>query len=600
MKRRLLYRAGKSCVGCVGLAALLLLGRAPGQPPVYAFAETAQWIATYTGEVPGALQGKPSVTAAEFSKDFETVTKEVDGVRYHVEVVPRGLRYFIDSKGAYADAGALQPYQAVERLLSDKGKASLLNESPDKAKTAADGAAWGYEGAVVATKSPSSFDKNDTGIYGANKSGNSISYSFSLPKGSYQLVSAHKEWWNSRKLNYALKTETGTGAAVLAAGSIDLKSKGSVEQAVMDFELTEDSRLSYTVTATGDNAPLISWLAVLDKSEGGGIQPSEEDNAEAIILRGADVDAASAAALGLSFKGFGMVSCNGTSNLLMDYKAEAPEKYQELLETLFGGEHPLLSHVKIEMGNDGNTSTAAEPATIRYEGEEADASRSPGWQLASDAKSVNPEVKISILRWRSPNWTNGNTNTPKIYEWYRDTIFDAYEKYGILPDYIAPGVNEASGRDVQNTMAQMAVDFRKLLDEEQAFPEYMDEAAQQAYHAIKIVSADELKSWEIVNQMKRNQAVKDAVDAMGSHYTTGTDQAMRTLVDSENKESWYSEGCANFGFTPQSERRTDTYVAMGGKQGPLAMADGFLNAFCGGRMTHYLFQPAVGAFYDGL
>ena len=69
----------------------------------------------------------------------------------------------------------------------------------------------------------------------------------------------------------------------------------------------------------------------------------------------------------------------------MDYKAEAPGKYWELINTLFGGDHPIFTHIKIEMGNDGNTSTAADPATIRFEGEEADASRSPGWQLVQEA-----------------------------------------------------------------------------------------------------------------------------------------------------------------------------------------------------------------------
>ena len=38
---------------------------------------------------------------------------------------------------------------------------------------------------------------------------------------------------------------------------------------------------------------------------------------------------------GLTFKGFGVLSANGTSALLMDYKAEHPEAYAELLDILF-------------------------------------------------------------------------------------------------------------------------------------------------------------------------------------------------------------------------------------------------------------------------
>ena len=323
-----------------------------------------------------------------------------------------------------------------------------------------------------------------------------------------------------------------------------------------------------------------------------------------ITIKGSDVDAAALMTNGLTYKGWGLLSCNGTSNLLMDYKAEAPEKYWEMIHTLFEGEHPLISHVKIEMGNDGNTSTAADPATIRYEGEDADVSRSPGWQLAADAKSVNPDVKVSVLRWRSPNWTNGNTNTEKVYEWYRDTIFDAYEKYGIMADYIAAGVNEANYNDAIKISAPMTKAFTKLVEEESDFPDYMEEDAQDAYHRIQFVAADEIDSWGIVTDMYNSKDQKggtwDSVDAVGIHYVTGTDQNVRDLAQKYNKEIWYSEGCATFGMTSQAERRTDSYVAMGGNQSPLAMVDGYLNSFVFSNMTHYIFQPAIGGFYDGL
>lgn len=46
-------------------------------------------------------------------------------------------------------------------------------------------------------------------------------------------------------------------------------------------------------------------------------------------------------------------------------------KYNELMEYLFGGEYPLFTHIKMEMGNDGNNSTGAEAYTMRYEDEEA-------------------------------------------------------------------------------------------------------------------------------------------------------------------------------------------------------------------------------------
>lgn len=385
--------------------------------------------------------------------------------------------------------------------------------------------------------------------------------------------------------------------------------KPELEQAVTDAEeyLQDNANaelqalVDYAKTVLADPNADVGTIAELTEK----INSLLPEYAASVVVKGSDVDAAALMTNGLTYKGWGLLSCNGTSNLLMDYKAEAPEKYWEMIDTLFGGEHPLISHVKIEMGNDGNTSTAADPATIRYEGEEADASRSPGWQLAADARSVNPNVKISVLRWRSPNWTEGNTNTEKIYQWYRNTIFDAYEKYGILADYIAPGVNEARAGDIP-TMARMAREFNELIENETEFPDYMDAEAQEAYHNTKIISADEIDSWAIVDEMYNTKDQEggtwEAADALGIHYVTGTDQRSRELASKYNKEFWYSEGCANFGMTPQAERSNDdrAYVAMGGEQSPLAIIDGYLNAFVFGNMTHYVFQPAIGAFYDGL
>src|SRR5690606_28213212 len=144
------------------------------------------------------------------------------------------------------------------------------------------------------------------------------------------------------------------------------------------------------------------------------------------------VDAAEVAAdnvNGLTFKGFGVLSANSTSALLMDYKAQHPAEYDRLLRILFGGDWPIMSHVKIEIGNDRNNSTGPDPATMRWETEPANVTRHPGFQLAADAKKVNPNVKVSILRWNAPAWVN---TTDKIYTWYKNTILAAYREYGFM------------------------------------------------------------------------------------------------------------------------------------------------------------------------
>ena len=72
------------------------------------------------------------------------------------------------------------------------------------------------------------------------------------------------------------------------------------------------------------------------------------------------------------YKGNGMVSGNNTSRLLMDYKAQSPQAYAELLEYLFGESGLRINHLKVEMGSDINSSSGTEPAVMRYEDEKAD------------------------------------------------------------------------------------------------------------------------------------------------------------------------------------------------------------------------------------
>ena len=322
-----------------------------------------------------------------------------------------------------------------------------------------------------------------------------------------------------------------------------------------------------------------------------------------VTVTGTDVLEAGSAAHknGWTYKGFGMLNGNSTSNLLLDYKAENSEAYWEMMQYLFGGEYPLFSNIKMEMGNDGNNSTGAEACTKRYEDEEADASRSPGFVMAADAKKINPDVKVSILRWEYPNWVkakaDGTEKYAAIYKWYKETIFDAYEKYGYVIDYIDPDKNETGSPD-----GEIIKYFANALKNETDFPSYFTEEAKEAYHNIKIVASDENKGLKIVPLMRSDSGVYDAVDAIGFHYRTNATSDYITMADVDDKEVWYSEGCATFGYSELQENKTAEYGAgtIGGYQSPLALLDSLPNAFVGSRRTMYMFQPAIGSFYEGI
>lgn len=322
-----------------------------------------------------------------------------------------------------------------------------------------------------------------------------------------------------------------------------------------------------------------------------------------VIIEGNDVEAAASNINGLTYKGFGMLNGNSTSNLLLDYKYENPEKYNEMMQYLFGGEYPLFTHIKMEMGNDGNNSTGAEACTKRTEAEKADASRSPGFVMVADAKKINPNVKVSILRWEMPNWVSekwkNNTNNEgyeAMYKWYKETIFDAYERYGYIVDFISPDKNETRDPDTA-----FLIWFSNRIKNETDFPAGMDEKAQQAFKSIRIIASDEIDDFKVATRMQNDTALKNAVDIVGFHYRTDGGVCVQ-MADNDEKEIWYSEGCATFGYSELHENKTIEYGAktIGGYQGPLALMDSFITAFSYARHTHYIFQPAIGSFYEGL
>lgn len=77
----------------------------------------------------------------------------------------------------------------------------------------------------------------------------------------------------------------------------------------------------------------------------------------------------------MRYRGAGMVSGNNSSRLLLDYKTEHPKAYEQILEYMFGKEGIGITHLKVEMGADINSSSGTEPSVMRTEDEKADVTR---------------------------------------------------------------------------------------------------------------------------------------------------------------------------------------------------------------------------------
>lgn len=110
----------------------------------------------------------------------------------------------------------------------------------------------------------------------------------------------------------------------------------------------------------------------------------------------------------------GVVSGNNSSRLLLDYKYEHTEHYEELLEHIFGRSGVGVEHFKSEMGSDIrtcsnrigarlfgeifrelllleqvlNSTSGTEPCVKRTAAEKANVRRGAGYHLAADVKSV--------------------------------------------------------------------------------------------------------------------------------------------------------------------------------------------------------------------
>ncbi|MBQ8012119.1 MAG: glycosyl hydrolase family 59 [Oscillospiraceae bacterium] len=311
------------------------------------------------------------------------------------------------------------------------------------------------------------------------------------------------------------------------------------------------------------------------------IKPSE------IIVDGSTINENPAAA----FRGLGCVTGNGSSRLLMDYKKNFPEVYEEILRQLFAPNYGAgLTHIKVEFGADINSSSGTEPCVKRTAEEVPDVTRGAGFMLAADAKRINPQVTADLLRWGEPHWVTEAFRESKEagfaarYRWFYETLAAAYITYGLTFDYISPDANETDHADTE-----WLVYFAKAL-REQENPPY-------DFSNIKIVASDEVGTRTIAQEMLGNEQLRNAVDVIGLHYTTFGDDNTQLLHDVYGKEIWYSEGIAPCSV-PELTCRVDG-CGMTGANGPIDTANRIINSYVNGRMVMYEFQPAIAAYYDG-
>ncbi|MBR7085660.1 MAG: glycosyl hydrolase family 59, partial [Oscillospiraceae bacterium] len=289
------------------------------------------------------------------------------------------------------------------------------------------------------------------------------------------------------------------------------------------------------------------------------------------------------------FRGLGCVTGSGSSRLLMDYKRKHPEIYQEIMKLLFQPDYGAsLIHIKIELGADVNSFSGTEPCAKRFLEEKTNVTRGASFQFAADAKKLNPEITLDLLRWGEPHWvTEAFQESKKAgfearYRWYYETLKAAYETYHLKFDFISPDSNEPDVPD-----AEWLIYFSKRLKSERHAP--------YDFSQIKIVASDEITTQNISALMRENELLRNAVNVISLHHTTKADENTKYLHDFYEKEIWYSEGIAPCNV-PEFSRRADG-TGITGSNGAVNTAVRIINAYAKSRMNLYEFQPPVSAHY---
>lgn len=286
----------------------------------------------------------------------------------------------------------------------------------------------------------------------------------------------------------------------------------------------------------------------------------------------------------MRYRGAGMVSANNSSRLLLDYKAENPEAYWEILRYMFGKEGIGITHLKLEMGSDVNSSSGTEPSVMRSADEKADATRGAGYQLAADAKEINPDLTLDMLWWSEPKWiTDSDDVYAARYKWYKGTLDSAYETYGIKFDYVSAVQNER-GADIE-WVKYLSSHLKSETD------------CPYDYSKIKVVGGEEVCTWGFADRMYEDSELMDAVDVVGSHYTSSSTAAAKKLAAEHGKELWFSEASSPMGYSQGTYRFDGS--GLSGINGALDIANRIIGMYPNGNMTLYEYQPVVSAYYDG-
>jgi hypothetical protein len=199
--------------------------------------------------------------------------------------------------------------------------------------------------------------------------------------------------------------------------------------------------------------------------------------------------------LGRTFEGIGAVSAGASSRLLIDY----PEPYRsQILDFLFKPNWGAsLQHLKVEIGGDVDSTDGSEPSHMHARGDE-NYQRGYEWWLMKEARKRNPDIILEALEWGAPGWIgDGHFFSEDNIEYILRFLEGAQRIHKLRIDYV--GIWNETPYEIE-----WIKKLKKTL----------------TAHGLstKVAAADQVNTWDIVDTMRRDANLANAVDVVAIHY----------------------------------------------------------------------------------
>jgi hypothetical protein len=262
---------------------------------------------------------------------------------------------------------------------------------------------------------------------------------------------------------------------------------------------------------------------------------------------------------GRVFEGIGALSAGASSRLLIDYPEPARSQVLDLLFKPNVG--AALHHLKVEIGGDVNSTDGCEPSHMRTRDDE-NYRRGYEWWLMKEARARNPKIILDALEWGAPGWIG-------------DGKFYSQDNADFISRFLR-GAKTVHDLDIAYVGIWNETPFdpawikvlRKTLD-------------RNGLKDVRIVAADEVNAWKILDAMAKDPEVAAAVHTVGTHYP-------------KFKSPPAAKACGKPIWSSEDGPWNGTW------SGACALAKMVNRNYAEGRMTKTIVWSPVTSYYDNL